>query len=243
MTHLLIDAGNTRLKWRATQSGSAAVEGVGTLGDRDLFTGIGPGAVERVSVSTVISESARQTLQQELLARFGVAPDFYWTHAEQCGVRCAYERPQTMGADRWHALIGAWAHSRKPLLVVDAGSALTLDLLDAHGYHLGGYILPGHRLMRESLEDKTARVFFGQSLSLDTAPGQSTDACVRNGLSWLWSSVIDRIEAMRGPYRFEDTFVTGGDGEDLIRLGLKGQWRPSLVLDGLEIVADSEASV
>ncbi|TBW47511.1 type III pantothenate kinase [Marinobacter halodurans] len=242
MSHLLIDAGNTRLKWRVVEASGAPAEGVGCPGDADLFSGIAPGAVDRISISTVTSEVARQALHQELASRFGVTPAFYWAQAEQCGVRCAYQHPETMGADRWHAMIGAWTECRQPLLVVDAGSALTLDLLDAHGQHLGGYILPGHRLMRESLEDKTARVFFGKSLSLDTSPGLSTGECVRHGLSWLWSSVIDRIEAMRTTYGFETVFVTGGDGEDLIRLGLEGQWRPSLVLDGLGIVVHREAT-
>ncbi|WP_111498325.1 MULTISPECIES: type III pantothenate kinase [Marinobacter] len=237
MSYLLVDAGNSRIKWRARSDDGQYLDGAGPMGDGGLFGSLSGHPIDAIAVSTVISEAARETLSRKLRDQFGVAPAFYWPRVSECGVRCAYARPETMGADRWHAMIGAWQAAREPLMVVDAGSALTIDLVDAGGGHLGGFILPGQRLMRESLEDKTARVSFGDALSLDTSPGQSTDACVRNGLSWLWTGVIERIDKLREQHRLERIFVTGGDAEALLQLGLQAQWRPSLVLDGLECVA------
>lgn len=236
MTHLFVDAGNTRLKWRARSDDGQRFSGAGMLDASNLFEGLPAAPVRAVDVTTVIAESEREGLAAELRERFGVAPAFRWTQSSECGVRCGYAAPETMGADRWHALIGAWLEARDALLVIDAGSALTIDVLDRRGMHQGGFILPGHRLMRESLEMQTARVKFGKELSRDIRPGLSTDACVRNGLSWLWSALIDRVESLRDQYGAKTVFVTGGDGEGLIHLGLKALYRPELVLDGLEAV-------
>ncbi|WP_148861583.1 type III pantothenate kinase [Marinobacter fonticola] len=235
---LLVDAGNTRIKWRFKPSIGMPQEGVGSLADPGLFRGLAGATVRRIAVSTVVSEDARHRLRQRLQDDFRAEPIFHWTQKAQCGLVCAYENPETMGADRWHALVGAWREVGRRLLVVDAGSALTIDSLDDKGAHLGGYILPGHRLMRESLESKTARVSFGKTLSLDISPGATTDACVRNGLSWLWSSVIDRLERMRDEMGIDEdaVFLTGGDAPGLMQLGMSGRLRPQLVLDGLEAV-------
>lgn len=240
---LFIDAGNTRVKWRLTSAGEPARDGVGALTDPQLFQVFTARPVHRVAISTVISEGERENLRRRLFEELGVEPVFHWTEPSQCGVTCAYDRPETMGADRWHALIGAWRQVERALLVVDAGSALTVDVLDNKGMHRGGYILPGHRLMRESLESKTARVHFGKSLSLDLSPGKSTDACVRNGLSWLWQALSLQLEGMRKELGVDAdaVFLTGGDAPGLMRLGMEGCLRPQLVLEGLEAV-DAEVT-
>lgn len=235
---LYIDAGNTRIKWRLTSMKGVSLEGVGALDDPELFAMLSAQPLSRVAISTVVSEEARLLLRQRVVDAFGIEPRFHWTCHSQCGVTCAYERPEMMGADRWHAVIGAWQQVRRALLVVDAGSALTIDFVDSRGRHDGGYILPGHRLMRESLESKTARVHFGKALSLDLSPGKSTDTCVRNGLSWLWQALIARLKsdcAQRG-IDSDAVFLTGGDAPGLMQLGMVGHVRPQLVLEGLEAV-------
>ncbi|BES69836.1 pantothenate kinase [Marinobacter nanhaiticus D15-8W] len=240
---LFIDAGNTRIKWRLKPEGRPALEGVGVLTDPQLFQAFDAQSVNRIAISTVISEDARKKLHQQLYRALGVEPVFHWTQSSQCGVTCAYDRPETMGADRWHALIGAWKQAKRALLVVDAGSALTVDILDGQGMHRGGYILPGHRLMRESLESNTARVRFGKALSQDPSPGKSTDACVRNGLSWLLQALSMQLDALRRALGIDvdAVFLTGGDAPGLMQLGLEGCLRPQLVLEGLEAV-DAEVT-
>ncbi|MGP4843612.1 type III pantothenate kinase [Marinobacter sp. 1Y8] len=230
---LYIDAGNTRIKWRLVDEQGAVQSGVFGTDDADAFVAVSAKAVGRIAVSTVISEEARQELAQNLQSRFGVVPVFHWPESVQGGVRCAYGRPELLGADRWHALIGARAMTRQALVVVDAGSAITVDFLDAGGEHLGGYILPGKRLMEASLKANTARVFFGPSDDLHSEPGRSTEACVRNGLNWLFGGLGVRLEADCRARGVDTVYLTGGDAHLLSAAGVPGEIVPDLVLIGL----------
>lgn len=145
-----------------------------------------------------------------------------------------------MGADRWHALIGAWSVVQGACAVVDAGSAITIDWIDARGQHLGGYILPGRNMMTGALRQSTARVLFDEQDAEGLAPGRSTSECVFHGRNWM-------IRALAGQLGRELTvpvLITGGDGA-LIKKALdddadcgipKVRLYPDLVLEGLALV-------
>lgn len=230
---LYIDAGNTRIKWRLEDRQGFGQSGACDNDDVNGFNAISEKAVGRIVVSTVISEGARQDLARNLLSRFGVVPVFHWPMPTQCGVICAYELPELLGADRWHALIGARAMTARALVVVDAGSAITVDFLGAEGKHLGGYILPGKRLMEASLKANTARVLFGPSDDLHSEPGRSTESCVRNGLNWLFGGLGARLESDCRERGVDTIYLTGGDAHLLSAAGVPGVVVPDLVLSGL----------
>ncbi|MDG5500880.1 type III pantothenate kinase [Marinobacter sp. BGYM27] len=233
---LYIDAGNTRIKWCLLDERSVVQSGACDNGDAKVFAEISSEAVDHIAVSTVISDEARKNLALILQSRFGVVPVFHWPEPLQCGVQCAYAQPELLGADRWHALIGARAITSSALVVVDAGSAITVDFLDSEGVHLGGYILPGKRLMEDSLKTNTARVNFGQSDDLRSEPGRSTESCVRHGLNWLFGGLGAKLEAdcqMRG---IDTVYLTGGDAHLMSAAGMPGEVVPELVLSGLVAV-------
>ncbi|SFR87562.1 pantothenate kinase [Marinobacter daqiaonensis] len=241
--NLYLDAGNTRIKWQLRDGTGVLAQGAGLMESPELFSGVTPTqwrATVRVAVSTVRSERAREQLQ-ELLAQYTGAPvEFFWTESHFGSVQCAYRTPESMGADRWHALIGAWSEIRGRCVVVDAGSAITADWLEEDGRHLGGYILPGKRMMLESLQRNTARVLFNADNSLtDVMPGRSTDECVFHGVNWLMGAIGSEL-ARIGPMPL---LLTGGDAvhirEALLRAGCPGESvrvRPDLVIEGLAIV-------
>lgn len=240
---LLIDAGNTRIKWQLRDGKVVRQAGSGRLEAADLFQGMTPDywkAISSVSVSTVRSEGARQALESVISGHCSAPLRFFWTQATHGQLVCAYSDPSTMGADRWHALVGAWDLVRGGCAVVDAGSAITIDWIDSRGHHLGGYILPGRNMMTGSLRQGTARVLFDSQETMATTPGLSTAECVFHGVNWM----IKALSLQLGRDLDIPVLITGGDGA-LIQNVLDNaddcripevQLRPDLVLDGLALV-------
>ena len=168
---LLIDAGNTKVKWALVP---AAVHDLATLGQWSAS-----GAVEharigelvelwrsypigRVLLANVAGGAVREALEQALAATLGLQPvpvDWFASVAELAGVRNGYRNPAQLGCDRFAALIGARAlYPEQALVVASCGTATTVDALDADGVFAGGMILPGLGLMATALATNTAQL-------------------------------------------------------------------------------------
>ena len=164
MTMLLVDAGNTRIKWALAQDGAApgdwlahgAVlhEKVDSL--RSAWTGQG---VTRAIVSNVAGAATHERLAR-LLLRLRIAKlEWFRAQAELAGLRNRYRNPTQLGADRFAAALGARALAPgKALVVATCGTATTVDAVSSGGEFLGGMILPGLGLMLESLARGTAQL-------------------------------------------------------------------------------------
>jgi hypothetical protein len=107
--------------------------------------------ISGIVVARVGPQSVLDALAKIARARWRCKPSTIATSAQAHGVRIAYSDPARLGVDRFLALIGAHALHAGPKLIVDAGTAVTYDLLLADGSHLGGLILPGIALMRDSV--------------------------------------------------------------------------------------------
>ena len=109
-------------------------------------------------------------------------------------------------------------------------SAVTCDLVAGDGRHLGGYIFPGPALMEAALQSSTQKVRYSDSLKLALDPGQSTAECVASGIS---VAVLGAIKQVCDQYPAHHVIFTGGAAPGLNAVGLVGDWRPDLVLEGL----------
>lgn len=161
---LLIDAGNTRIKWAVQKTGQAAGDwfAVGSVAHADIATlkaQWNTFAIERCLISNVAGEAIAAQLMQ-LVSSLGLpASGLQWfSSTPQCaGVHNGYRQPQQLGCDRFASLIGAqYLFAQKSLLVVTCGTATTIDALDAQGNFIGGMILPGLATMARSLAVNTA---------------------------------------------------------------------------------------
>jgi type III pantothenate kinase len=153
--NLLIDIGNTNLRW-ATQDGReiGPAESVrhGGGAPLDLLAAWERlAAPERVLMANVGGAPVGVAIAGAVRAYWGIESELAATRAEGFGVRVAYADPSRLGVDRWLALVAARELVAGSCLIVDAGTAATFDLLLADGTHLGGLILPGVHMMRESL--------------------------------------------------------------------------------------------
>ena len=247
-----IDAGNTRIKWRThlgdTLSASdVALGGIETLADANLLETIEQAiatdaTIKRVRIASVRDSERLDALTAEINKRWQVRAEFAETSAQACGVQNSYALPETMGVDRWCGVIAA-AHlpsvsiSNSPFCVIDAGSALTLDFVNAQGVHQGGHIAPGYAMQLQSLLGGTDRVFVNDA-SVHNAL-QAADNTGDAVLSGVLLSMTGLIETALRRFAAEMdgsvvVIITGGDAELLQQhLPIVMQHEPDLVLDGL----------
>ena len=167
---LLLDIGNSRIKWARLPGSYRRGQRFATRGAVDLKRFDARGAVlERLLqsagarpriVACNVAGAAVERRLRALARRAGArAPQFIRSAAAAAGVRNAYAEPWRLGADRWAALIGArFEHPGRALCLVAVGTALTIDLLDERGRHRGGCIIPGPELMIKALLERTAGI-------------------------------------------------------------------------------------
>ncbi|MBZ0332579.1 type III pantothenate kinase [Marinobacter sp. JH2] len=236
---LFIDSGNTRLKWRLMRGVECIVGGAADLTAVEPFPALRrhAGVITRVCVSTVGSETSRNSLEAEIGKVTSAPITFYWSEAQRDGLRSSYLDVSKMGADRWHAMVATWSHFRAGCAIVDAGSAVTVDYIDGGGCHIGGFILPGLKMMRRSLKLDAARIGFEADEQLNTRPGNTTGECANHGLAWLTQGIVHQVHRDVEEYGIQHVVVTGGDSKRFMELGLQADYWPELVLDGLHLVA------
>lgn len=236
---LAIDCGNTRLKWGVFAGGLLADAGALPLTKLDTLAEHLPVPIpEPVVVSNVAGQAVAAALRGTL-GNWGSRIIWVQAQREQCGVSNGYSNPGQLGADRWAALIGARGLRQGPSLVVMAGTATTVDLLDEHGVFQGGLILPGLDLMRRSLARNAAQLedLPGEFVEL---PSNTTDA-IASGCLAAQLGAVERL--LRTAPRDTQCIVSGGSGPLLFdRLDGAKRFEPHLVLFGLRCIADNAAS-
>lgn len=230
-----LDIGNTRIKWRLTGDGQAQASG--STATKVGLAGVAPSTdlVERVRVASVVG-SLRAEVEHWAWARWQVAPEFAVVIDGAGGVRCGYTDADQLGVDRWLITVAAWQRCRRPLVVVSAGTALTVDMVDGGGRHLGGYILPGLRLMASSLGVSTWGVRVESRDKASLAPGRSTVEAVSHGALTGAIGVIRQALAVSGA---RVLYLTGGDASVLmpwLEADTETWQAPDMVMEGLEIV-------
>jgi type III pantothenate kinase len=239
MPLLAVDVGNSRIKWSLRDGGrwiAGGAIGHGTGADLKTAWAELPAGCRAIGSNVAGSDAARR-VEAALEAK---APAMRWITSvrTQCGVRNPYEDPGRLGSDRWAALIAARAMVAGACLVVNAGTAVTLDALAASGDFLGGLILPGPRLMQEVLARDTAQL--GRVEGSYAAFPRSTEDAIASGAieaiaGALWRMEARLAEAAQGPVQ---VIASGGAMDTLARhLPTSAQRVENLVLEGLAIIA------
>ena len=244
MSVLLVDIGNTRVKWARFANGRlhkqrAAVHAGWEAEDfAQRLMGRARG-IERIIVASVGGARLDRHLTAAARRVSGITPQFVLTTRQLGGVHTAYAQPWRLGVDRFVAAIAAHRMApRRAVCIVDIGTAMTIDLVDAHGGHVGGAIIPGPRLMVESLLRSTSGIL---QRSGGNAGGRSlfardTRAGIKHGTLYAAAGVVDRavMEARRALGASPLVLLTGGAApavHPLIRSTHSSV--PDLVLRGL----------
>lgn len=234
---LQLDVGNSSAKWRLVDATGVLARGSFRHDGEPDFANM-PRQPRRIWIASVANETAEARMAGHLQTRWPQAQLWFArSEASSGGLVNSYREPLRMGVDRWLAMLAAWHYTRQRCCVVDAGSALTIDLVAADGRHQGGYIIPGPALMERALLLDTDRVRFADDAVYALTPGQSTAEAVRHGIALAQAGAV--LLALRQAGQPAPRLVfCGGAGQTLCELlGSNGEWRPDLVFEGLELLA------
>lgn len=238
-TCLQLDIGNSSAKWRLMKGDAIVGRGTylhGEASSRKLLLSCTE-TLDHIWVSSVAAPATEVELGTLLEAQWGVKPWFARTQARTGGIGNSYEDPARMGVDRWLAMLGAREREPGRVCVIDAGSALTIDIVSAAGQHEGGYIIPGPTLMERALLLDTDRVRFRENVGYALSPGTSTAEAVRHGIALAQAGAVLLALDQAGSEPMALVYC-GGAGEALMQLVKRpGQWAPDLVFEGLAAMA------
>ena len=243
---LVIDVGNSRMKWAMrgpggwTARGAVANQDIGSLAVRDWQNIERPARAVGVNVA---GEASRVRVEGQL-ARWRLPVEWLSATAEAGGVFNRYEVPSQLGPDRWASLVAARrravaAHESVPraCIVANAGTAITIDALDGDGVFRGGLILPGIALMLRALADNTA--------GLRRPPGQfrefpatTSDALFSGAVQAACGAIEQMRRRLRGHGPEVTCFLAGGSAPDIApHLAAPVELVDNLVLEGVLVLA------
>ena len=241
----VFDIGNSRIKWARFEppAANALIE----LQDRGALAHDGSAlpaaewqawpAPAAILVSSVAAEPVWRQLRDWCERHWQQTPQRLIAPARGCGLENAYAQPQTLGSDRWAAMVAARHLLPEAFCVIDCGTAVTLDFVDADGRHRGGYIVPGIRLMQQGLARGTAVPAMPEvsgAAPEPLAPGTSTRQCVEKGSIMAIAGLVEKA-CERQAF---SCLLTGGDAAVLAAaLEHPARVEPDLVLLGLAWIA------
>lgn len=239
--NLLIDAGNSRVKWVLDAPGQW---NTAACARTELAQALENGIADTSKITSItISSTRSQTYNQQLGVlldeMFDVTPQFIEPSRREFGIINRYSPADSLGADRWACLIAVRSLSTSPAIVIDCGTAVTVDALSADGLFEGGVIFPGISLATHSLDQAD-----NLSVPGNVTPSvfaQSTEQAMYSGVLFSIASGIDGIVMqMRKSLGYSvNVYLCGGDADILAGMLEHNAIRePDLVLKGLKIIAD-----
>ncbi|MEK7302238.1 MAG: type III pantothenate kinase [Pseudomonadota bacterium] len=242
MSYLLaIDSGNSYVKWglhdgnQWLKQGKVFYDTVGSLEKEFIDL--------PVPTSIVISHVARAVTRNELNRLISIwpitKPQWITTHTSQCGVSNGYSNSNQLGSDRWAALIAAWKIQCRACLVINVGTAVTVDVLSESGKFLGGIILPGIHLMLKSLQAGTQLINVEMG-DYEDFPVNTNDA-IQSGVMQCLLGAIDRMYnllLLQQDHSVGNCIISGGGASILVPfIKFPINVVDNLVLEGLVIIA------
>ncbi|MDX1562195.1 MAG: type III pantothenate kinase [Gammaproteobacteria bacterium] len=243
---VVIDAGNSRIKWARCRNGKLERSEHAAWNDADLWQRLADAVAgcERVVAANVAGPDKAEQIAA-VVAAAGAELEWVVARSEAYGLTSAYADAGSLGADRWCALIGARRDADGDVCVIGAGTAVTFDAVTAEGRHLGGLILPGERLMLDALASNTKLIGRYDPVAdwseVEELLGRSTQQAVTHGAALAVGAALDRaIEFVAATLGRRPAVVVGGGAAASIaaKLASTAAVRADLVLEGLAFIAD-----
>ena len=241
---LVVDVGNSRLKWTQVDGNVWHRGSTVSLTDKieDLLDAywVNMDLPCSVLVSNVSGQQNAQSMASWVRTHWNMDTEFFQSTAYYQEMVNGYEQPEQLGCDRWAALIGARSLTASgALCVVDCGTAVTVDAITEEDGFIGGAIFPGIDLIQESLLERTSDILENRA-EFKQVFGTTTAQCVSGGSFIGIAGAIDRIlDEMCSRVGEPTLYITGGDAPQLLPLvSYSLQYEPDLVLLGLAHTLD-----
>lgn len=243
---LELDVGNSRIKWRQWEENTSTVQLEGAAADlAELFQQLQlDESPESVRLCSVRNPESTERIVEFIAYQWNLPVQIAKVTQSHAGVTNQYDDVSKLGVDRWLAMLAAFHRAKGACVIVDSGTAVTIDVLDARGMHNGGFILPGLKLMGDSLEGNTGIRLSAQESVDSVLLGHSTDSAVRNAAMAAVISLIRRVLNELCPSgESVGLFLSGGDAERLAAnlADVDPQVRSGLVMEGLAIACPADA--
>jgi len=238
-TVLYVDQGNTRAKFWLVRAGEVLSRG-SVSDSADLQQKVGMEVITVIVLATVKSAHEAAAL---LAPWLDVVPSPINVSVCTDILPTAYDDATRLGIDRWLGVLGAWALGEGPALVVDAGTAITVDVLTEQGTHAGGYILPGLVMQQNALAADTARVRFPQADWQGQSLGTNTAAAVGHGSVRAICALVRELACEFGLNRAGHIYLTGGNARDLVPFLPQAEVVDDLLLIGMQAYMRQHAGI
>lgn len=243
--NLLIDSGNSFIKWRLS-------EGARSLPYNRCETGLVASLHDawknhetpsRVIVANVAGEHIASEIRKTVSGLWHLKPEFVNSNLQCCGLTNSYHKPEQLGVDRWMAMVAACQTMTGPVVIVDCGTAVTIDLVNQNKQFAGGVIMPGlHSFFHGLMADTDVVKESGRSNAYTGPFARSTEEGVTAGVMLGITGGIEKVilALSSGLDAPPVVYITGGDAEKLLpHLAVKCIYQASLVLDGLRCYAEA----
>ena len=240
---LLFDVGNTRIKAaRFENSQLTCLPSISSTAEVPFPSEWeSDQAPEAICISSVASEKVFVRLGKWARERWTCDITRIRVTQDLGGVHTEYADPQQLGVDRWLAALGGYhLANRQGVCVIDAGTALTVDLVDDQGTHHGGLIAPGFELMINSLTNGTEQLAL-ENISIPDMFATNTEAAISLGCADYVAGMVERVQKRikRQHMTISAWYVTGGQGELVASLCAQEMLNvPDLVLRGIAITTE-----
>ena len=243
---LAIDSGNTAIKWGLHNGSIWYAQGVIAQNQRVLLKQIWQQlpTPSSIIVSNVAGPNAEAALLN-FFVNWKAKAQWISAAASQCGVRNNYSIPKQLGSDRWAALIAVWSMKRQGGLIVNVGTAMTVDALSDQGEFLGGIILPGFDLMKQTLAKQTALLTSTEGC-FQNFPSTTPNA-IHSGVIHALTGAIDHMHTLLSDNLGRNTLdciISGGGAALLLpHIRIPTIIVDNLVLEGLKIIAQEQSEI
>jgi type III pantothenate kinase len=237
--NLLLDLGNSRLKWSCVENEQfSPVQSLpnSQITDLTLISLWQTLQPQKIAISCVGNAQLLQIITATIEQLWGdILPYFAQSPSQASGVINSYSQPEKLGVDRFLALIAVKQKTNSPVCVVDCGTAITVDILNEKGEHQGGLICAGLSLMKKSLALNTADLPLVE-IAGNVGLACDTQAAIFNGTLFAACGLIEKVMSQLP----ENTplFLTGGDAKQISsQLSRPFILENNLVLQGLNTLA------
>lgn len=246
MTYLMaIDSGNTHVKW-GLHDGSNWLKQGNLAQDKNMLLQQEWQDLPKPQdiIISNVSNTITKTKLSELLSCWAVKPKWITPLAYQCGVRNYYANPSLLGSDRWAALIAAWERQQQGCVVIDAGTAMTVDTLSDTGEFLGGIIVPGLELMKKALATNTAALQ-NKKGEFSDFPDNTANAIHSGAIHALVGAINRMSEQLTITLgHTPECIISGGKSQQLLsELNMNINLIDNLVLEGLVLIAKENSRI
>ena len=242
---LLVDHGNSRIKWALSGGGTwTPGDPIGVRGEETDFSPLrGIEAPRRIFASNSAGPQVLACFEDFCKSQWDLKPKMLCAKAAQCDVTNSYVDPESLGSDRWLAMIAARQLCEGPLAVIDCGTAITCDALSAEGVFLGGVISAGLETAAQALLSKAAHLDLDEMRYTGVFNTDTSSAVGSGSLVFAVGGIERVLTELRARLGEEfQVLMTGGWAETLTPLmTVDAAVYPDLVLQGIQIVAGQEA--